>query len=378
MLRREQTSRSVFLKTIIREYYRRKPLEEPPSLHKREIALESLEDSAYIRHLSFAFMDQLYNYILSVKTPLHLYYSSALYSNPSAQLMEEKLWEGSELLFDIDADKYPECASKLYICTSGELLGSNAEKCPNGSRPLEYTNVSWSCIIKAWNSAVKLVEILHSELGFRDIKLYFSGNRGFHVKVTDDHALTLSRDERRVIAGYVSCEDLKAERLFPTVKNTVVFSTSEYGLRRRVLNEALRRGKAVFREKAYGLRKVYLLNIEDLSEILRDECVDIDKAVTMDTSRLSRFNYSLNMKSGLRVTSLDLNRSIEDRAYKDFSPFTGTVKLKPTITGTLEALDERVELVKGEVIRVDAYLGVYLVVKNVAVPVDTSDLGVKA
>jgi len=377
-LRREQTSRSVFLKTIIREYYKRRPLEEPPSLHKREIALESLEDSAYIRHLSFPFIDQLYNYILTVKTPLHLYYSSALYSNPSAQLMEEKMWEGSELLFDIDADKYPECASKLYLCSSGELLASGSEKCPDNSKPLEYTNVSWNCIIKAWSSAVTLMDILHSELGFRDVKLYFSGNRGFHVKVLDDKALTLTRDERRAIASYVSCEDLRTERIFPTVKKTVVFSTSEHGLRKRVLEEALKRGKAVFRDKAYGLRNVYLVNIEDLGEILREECIEIDKAVTMDTSRLSRFNNSLNMKAGLRVTGINSSKSVENMTYEDFSPFTGIVKIKPNITGSLEVLDKRLELIRGEVIRVDAYLGVYLVVKNVATPVDTSDLGIKA
>jgi DNA primase small subunit len=162
------------------------------------------------------------------------------------------------------------------------------------------------------------------------------------------------------------------------VKKTVVFSTSEHGLRKRVLEEALKRGKAVFRDKAYGLRNVYLVNIEDLGEILREECIEIDKAVTMDTSRLSRFNNSLNMKAGLRVTGINSSRSIENMTYEDFSPFTGIVKIKPNITGSLEVLDKRLELIRGEVIRVDAYLGVYLVVKNVATPVDTSDLGIKA
>jgi hypothetical protein len=84
------------------------------------------------------------------------------------------------------------------------------------------------------------------------------------------------------------------------------------------------------------------------------------------------------MKAGLRVTGINSSRSIENMTYEDFSPFTGIVKIKPNITGSLEVLDKRLELIRGEVIRVDAYLGVYLVVKNVATPVDTSDLGIKA
>jgi len=377
MLRREQTSRNYFLKTIIREYYKKKPLEEPPSLHKREIALESLEDAAYIRHLAFPYMDQLYNYILNVKTPLHLYYSSALYSNPSAQVMEEKIWEGSELIFDIDADKFPECVFKLCVCSSGELLVGDVKTCSDGSAPIEYTNISWNCIVKAWSSTVKLVDILRSELGFNNIKVYFSGNRGFHVKVSDDKVLTLNRDERRSITSYVACDDLKYERILPSLKKTIIFSTNEHGLRKRILERALKKGSARFRERAYGLRNIYLVYTEDLEAILREECIEIDRAVTMDISRLSRFNYSLNMKAGLRVTGISVNDNIESKTYEDFSPFTGTVKIKPIITGTLEALDRKINLVRGEITRVDAYMGVYLVIKKIAIPVDTSDLGIK-
>jgi len=380
MSRREQTSRQAsragFLRYIIREYYRQRPLEEPSNLHKREIALESLEDGVYIRHLAFPFMDQLYDYILNVKTPLHLYYSSALYSNPSAQLMEEKMWEGSELLFDIDADKYPECTSKLYIC-GNEISAENTGMCSDGSKPIEYVNVSWTCIMRAWRDVLTLVDILRDELGFSDIRVFFSGNRGFHVKVSDESALVLTREERRHIASYIACEDLNLDRIFPSIRGVAIFNTAERGLRRRVLEEAVKRGVAVFKERAYGLRDVYLVRREDLEDILREECINIDKAVTMDTSRLSRFNYSLNMKAGLRVTDLGLNKNVEDMSYEDFSPFTGAVKIKPTVTGSLDVLDRRIDLVRDKVIKVEAYLGVYLVVKNIAIPVDTSDLGVK-
>ncbi len=377
MSRREQISRVSFLKTIIREYYKRRPLEEPPNLHKREIALESLEDGVYIRHLAFPYIEQLYNYILSIKTPLHLYYSSALYANPSAQLMEDKSWEGSELLFDIDADKYLECVTKLYICSDGTLLEESVDKCVDGSKPLEYVNVSWNCIVKAWSNVITLVDVLRRELGFREMRVFFSGNRGFHVKVVDEKALLLGRDERMHIAGYVTCEDLRVDKMFPAIGDKVIFSTSEHGLRKRVLEEAIKRGVAMFKERAYGLRHVYIVSLRDLEVILKDTCINIDKVVTMDISRLSRFNYSLNMKAGMRVINVNLNKDINNASYEEFSPFTGSVKIKPVVTGTLEVLDRKLNLTRGEIIKLEAYLGVYLVVKNIALPVDISDLGIK-
>ncbi|MCD6301369.1 MAG: DNA primase, partial [Staphylothermus sp.] len=65
MSRQELSKEFFLLKKLIREYYSRKPLEEPIYIHKREIAIQSLEDGVYIRHLSFPSLAILYNYILS-------------------------------------------------------------------------------------------------------------------------------------------------------------------------------------------------------------------------------------------------------------------------------------------------------------------------
>lgn len=377
MLLREQISTRQFLKNIIREYYRKKPLEEPSDLHKREIALESLEDLAYIRHLSFPYMEALYNYILSTKTPLHLYYSSALYTHPSAPRMEDKLWEGSELLFDIDADKYPDCSIKYWICPdTGSVYSEKVEKCERSIAPIEYTTVPWKCIERAWSDILKLVEILREDFAFKNIRIFFSGNRGFHVKVTDSKALLYDRDVRRAIAEYVSCSGLDPSRLFPSYREDVIFTPEEYGLRKRVLKLAMKRNLAVRRAEYRGLRDIYIVKQGNIQELLSEACIDVDKSVTMDISRLSRFVGSLNMKAGLRVVELNVNQDISKLSFRDFSPFKGAVKVKFLFTAKLPVLDTTIEASKEEVRKVNSYIAIYLISKGVAVPVDTSDFEV--
>ncbi|MEM4717562.1 MAG: DNA primase small subunit domain-containing protein [Desulfurococcaceae archaeon] len=366
-----------FLKTIIRQYYSKKPLEEPSDIHKREIALESLEDGKYIRHLSFPYMSQLYDYILRVKTPLHLYYSSALYASPSSDKMEDKEWEGSELIFDIDADKYPGCEQVLWICPSNAGISiSKLDSCPGGEKPVEYSTLSWSCIKRAWVDIIELVKILKEELGYKKIKIYFSGNRGFHVRVYDSDVLSLSRESRKAIADYVSCDNLSIQTVFPDYRGKVLFIPPEFGIRRRVYEYASKMG-IIQPARLRGLRDIYALDTENLSNILSNICIKVDKAVTMDTSRLSRFGNSLNMKAGLKVVEIGLNVNIDELYYDKFSPFKGYVKIKSLITGNIQVLDNQVELSRYSVSRVDGYIGVYLVVKNIAVPVDYSELEVK-
>jgi DNA primase small subunit len=367
---------SVFLKKVIRDYYRLRPLEEPGNLHMREIALESLEDRRYIRHLSFPYMEQLYNFIETVKTPLHLYYSSALYSNPSAEEMEAKGWQGSELIFDIDADKYPGCRQRYLICSKSGAIINEGESCPSGEEPLEYSPVSWECILEAWSDALKLRDILVQDFGFNRVKIYFSGNRGFHVRVLDEEALPLTREQRRLIADYVACSNIDVDRIFPSYKDIVVFRRVEYGLRRRVLELAISR-KLVKERTVAGLRGL-TIHKSALDELIQESCVKVDKVVTMDTSRLSRFVNSLNMKSGLRVVEVVPTMDLRGRGFTDFSPFHGKVVVKPLVNASqILVLDKFIGLRKGEIISLEAPYALYLAVHGLVEVRDSSGVEVK-
>jgi DNA primase small subunit len=373
---------NIVLRNIIRNYYRKRPLQPPLEIHKREIALESLEDGAYLRHLSFAYMDRLYDYILNNKTPLHLYYSSALYENPSAQPMEAKGWIGSEVIFDIDADKYQGCSESYYICVKdNQVFNAKPDSCESGGKPLEIPLVSWNCIKRALQDAVKLRDILTTDLGFKDVKIFFSGNRGFHVRVSDEAVLALNSEERRLIADYVSCENLDQERVFPTQKfkreERVVFSNVEYGLRRRVKDEA---GKAgILRKDRLRNEEVFTISVDELLQILPSVCVTIDKVVTMDLSRLSRFVGSLNCKSGLKVVEVTDVSKFMDYTYKDLSPFKGKISITPLVDFPgLPIYGNRIDLRRGVKVELDAEDALYVVLKGLANIYSIKSLEVKA
>ncbi|ADV64364.1 DNA primase small subunit domain-containing protein [Desulfurococcus mucosus] len=368
-------NRRGFLRRIIWDYYRLKPLEEPSNLHMREVALESLEDGKYIRHLSFPYMEKLYEFIQGGKTPLHLYYSSALYSDPSAEDMESKGWQGSELIFDIDADKYPGCSQVFKICIGGGVVDGEAG-CPGGREPVEYPVVPWDCIRRAWESALRLRDILLRDLGFSRIKIYFSGNRGFHVRVLDESALPLTREQRRLLADYVACSNLDTARMFPSYRGKVVFHRFEHGLRRRVLESARARG--LVREGEIAGLKGLVLDEEHLPMLLEENCIGIDKVVTIDTSRLSRFGNSLNMKSGLRVTEMDPGKGLDDAGFTSFSPFKGGIRVKSLIDASrLPVLDKLVDLKKGGVFELEAPYAIYLIIHGVVDPVEAGGVVVK-
>ncbi|MEM2645454.1 MAG: DNA primase small subunit domain-containing protein, partial [Desulfurococcaceae archaeon] len=212
--------------------------------------------------------------------------------------------------------------------------------------------------------------------GYSKIKIYFSGNRGFHVKVLDQEVLQLGREARRAIVDYVSCNELDLDTLFPAYRGKAVFRTPEYGLRKRVLELAMKRG-IIERRRVKELEDVMLVDLEYVKAILREVCVDVDRAVTMDTTRLSRFGNSLNMKAGFKVTELKRDIDVDRLRYECFSPFKGTLKVKSLVTGGVDVLDTKLNLVRGNIYRVEAYIGVYMVVKGLALPVDFNELEVR-
>ncbi|MEM2010022.1 MAG: DNA primase small subunit domain-containing protein [Thermosphaera sp.] len=365
---RDQTS--IVLRNIIRAYYRRRPLNPPSAIHKREIALESLEDKAYVRHLSFPSIDRLYDFILNKKTPLHLYYSSALYEYPDAQPMEAKAWSGSELIFDIDADAYEGCSDSYYVCVKeNQVYRVKPESCKTGEKPLEISLIQWDCIKRALDDAFKLREILTVDLGFKDVRVFFSGNRGFHIRVSDDVVIPLNSEERRLIADYVSCSNLDMARIFPTYRTRrgekILFTNIEFGLRRRVKLQAEKTG-LLERERIKD-REAFAINASDLSTLLSNECISIDKVVTMDVSRLSRFEGSLNCKAGLKVVEVSDPMKFSSLTYKDLSPFKGRISITPLVDFTgFPIYGSKIDLKKGLRMELDAEDALYLVFKGVA------------
>ncbi len=373
---RQESSKKILSK-VIREYYSLRPLEEPLYLPSREIAIYSLEDEKYIRHMAFPSMAHLYKYILYEKTPIHLYYSAAYYDNPLSQSMEQKGWQGSDLIFDIDSDHYPGCDKTISICLKeNKIYEGKIKECPKtGEKPIIYSIVTIECVRRAWQDIIKLVDILRDEIGFHEIKIYFSGNRGFHVKVQDEEVRKLTTDERREIASYLTLQGIDLERIAPPIgarRQYVLFSKEEYGIRRRIVNSIIALGDYT---EYRGLIKV---PYETLMSIVDELKVDIDIVVTIDPSRLSRFGYSINGKSGLTVCPLSRDTLVEDIVFENFNPWLGKIKVKPLVDITgLEIYGRKFNLRRGMVYDIEAYRGLHLAFKGLVEIIDINRLEVR-
>lgn len=155
------------VKIMLSRYYKYDFAGNVNELDKREIAV-MYEEGKMLRHKHFSNINELRQY-LSKFPPLHLYYSTAYYSNPSAVTMEAKGWLGADVVFDIDSDKF-DC-DRYY-----------------------------KCISEGHYYATIIYDIVKTEIGATPT-VRFSGTRGFHIAV--DKLKTLSRDGRTNLIQYI-------------------------------------------------------------------------------------------------------------------------------------------------------------------------------
>lgn len=167
-----------------RSYYIESSLEAPPEIASREWGFLFFDDSGMRRHKSFYSRGELVDYVRSM-VPRHVYHSAAYYQRPGAPTMKEKLWQGSDLIFDLDADHLRN-APKSY----GQML------------------------LMVKKETKKLLEFLSSDFGFSESKLnvVFSGGRGYHIHVRDPRVFLFGSDERREIVDYLAGRGLDMDR----------------------------------------------------------------------------------------------------------------------------------------------------------------------
>ncbi len=324
-----------------------------PRVDRREIMMVTF-DGTVIRHVSVRDLESL-RAMLSREAPRHAYYSVGLYERPAAKSMAEKGLKGAEVLFDIDADHLDveECNYGLaWRCRScGESGdGRPPDTCPKcGSQDTEKLDwLSEECLEAAKGETIRLLEILESDLGVsgEELMVYYTGHRGYHVRVLSERYLRLSKEDRRELASHVSGLSFDPKEIF-YVKGSGLISprASEGGWRGRVAREILRlleesgdralglpgsiakRREELVRALSEG---VPLLNptptlVRDLRrialEIVRARRVKIDEMVTPDTSRLTRIPNSLHGKTGLRAMALSPDE------LRDFQPLRDAVGL---------------------------------------------------
>ncbi len=178
------------------EYYSKQDSSSlsPEKVSQREFGIGDFERKIKFRHAEFKNANELKDYLVK-QTPAFVSCSTAYYSHPSFRPMENKGWLGSELVFDIDA-------TDMHLACQKE----------HGS--------SWvcdSCFTSVRDEAIKLIEeFLVPDFGFsnHEISVNFSGNRGYHVHVSNESILKLDSNARKEISRYITGSGISFEDFF--------------------------------------------------------------------------------------------------------------------------------------------------------------------
>lgn len=344
----------------------------PPRTSEREFGYQKFNEGM-TRHLSVK-DDKDLHLLLMTQVPSDVYCSNAYYSFPNLP-MAEKDWKGADLIFDIDAkDLKLECRKDhtCFKCSSCQNIVKQQLICSVcGSTKLETISVSCkNCISESKKEVGKLYDILIDDLGIQkdEIQVYFSGNEGFHVYVTNSAYQTLDSRERADLADYIMFNGMIPETLGINKQNnskSTLPDMNEEGWRGRVAKEFFgsksKRTKIV-QEILAGGYSVFQTKLEDMRPKIG---IKIDPKVTMDIHRIFRLGGSLNSKSGLsKVLCKDL---------ENFDPFSDAcflddekVEILANCPISFKLKNKKYGPYKKEKVTVPKYAAVYMICKGLA------------
>ena len=418
-----------YLKRLFQAYYRENQSEMPiiDLFEHREFGFIPWEKQMMNRHIGFNSPESLKNYLIN-NSPRHAYSSGSLYSQPESQDMESKGYQGCDLIIDIDVDHfYTPCKDDhdLWVCREcGESGIGMVEKCPKCGK-LKLQTLNWiceECLNVAKNEIFKLIyDFLIPDFAIQadQMKITYSGHRGYHLKVENENIRTLTSNERREVIDYITGENISFEILGLREKQGTIygFSKENIGWAQKIIQkledilakpnqdiENLLMDKRKFNFSSDLIRsfinyKNDFLNVLSNSQkniwtiegfgflrwntLLRgivDEIgVEVDIPVAIDIHRLIRYPGSLHGKTGFKVQDIyfddldDFNPLDEVNDKLDPIVFKGKVQN----TQKLEIIEEKVPASKikgekygpyskGEKIEVPHHIAVFLLCKEVA------------
>ena len=327
------------------------------------------------RHISIKSNEEL-RLMLITNIPSDVYCSNAYYSFPNLP-MSEKDWKGADLIFDIDAkDLNLDCRQEhtCIKCISCDEVSALQSTCPScKSTKIEIKSLTCkNCINGAKEEVVKLKKILEDDLDIKKekIQVYFSGNEGFHVHVTDSPYQLLGSRERNELVDYIMFRGAMPE----------TFGMKKYKPERSSfadINEKGWRGRAskhIFGSKSNRSKTISEIiknsdgysivqhRLDSLKDIIG---VKIDPNVTIDIHRIFRLPGSLNSKSGM---SKVLCENIDK-----FNPFQDSCFIDDEKTNVLASCPTQFTLknrkfgpYKNEKVTIPKYAASYLICKGLA------------
>lgn len=323
-----------YLQGRFSDYYTQIQLTLPPKGYEREWAYIpwKLEETIMSRHNSVKELGSVDSFLDDV-SPQHMYFSAGKYKQPGVSSMQAKDWKGADLVFDLDADHFPNIDQDT---SKKNMLSVGKQK------------------------TQQLVEFLEDDFGFTDMQIVFSGNRGYHIHVRDQGIQQLDADARQDIVDYVTANGINPDCLKRTVTEQGVTQThlAKMGgwgekVHKRLLQVA-EEVQTLSEEEGMSMLTEYnnignsraetilgalnkhtqkikngnleiggsgikLLINELVNEVSDDLMVPIDEPVTTDTHRLIRLPQSLHGGSGLMV------KRVEKDDFNGFDPLLDTI-----------------------------------------------------
>ena len=284
--------------------------------------------------------------------------------------MEEKGWQGAELVFDIDADHLDISCTKdhdVWRCNNPECFEVGKGKAPDVCPKCEgqsFSSRKWICD-RCLNAAKEYTLKLYDDFLLDDfgvnpeyVQLNYSGHRGYHVRVRDPRVFKLNSEGRVEIVHYISGMGLDGEKLvIPQGRVGVVPNRTQPGWSGKLADALLEfirnidsyEGterwvkplktyrtaaiKALSRNPPVLSSEVKGVGLKSWQEIAIKAAPyyggEIDVPVTHDIHRVIRLIGSLNGKTGFTVNLLTRDTIDEFDPFSDAIGLTdGTLKVK--------------------------------------------------
>ena len=381
------------------QYYQHAPLWSPPRIKTREWMFIPFGGAPPLRHKSFSGIGQVQSF-LSQRAMHSCFYSTAYWRRPYELKMAEKLWQGADLIFDLDGDHLPGVTDRDFPGML-EVIQEQA----------------WSL----WN------DFLEPEFGFTEdhLQVTFSGHRGFHLHYRDPSLFHLDSEARRELVSHIRGEGVDVQgglaryhdqhakgwtqrirqgmdAMITTLRAIHRGSEGASGELRRLETElqamqdregtTSQRSAAAIRRLAelmdhdqrvgrlkegkfevLGNYQALFLNLlkADASVVL-GSAGETDEVVTIDVRRQIRWPTSLHGKSGMRVSEFPLSR-LDPDGHNPYNPLyeafvlgmDQVVEVEWTVDDAVAQFgDRRLESTTGERIQVHESGATFLVLKG--------------
>jgi DNA primase small subunit len=369
---------TALVKNSFREFYFKhsKIIEIPERIGEREFGYRQFGSEGMFRHLAFRNIGELLATLIK-DVPSDVYCSNAYYRFPTYN-MHEKQWTGADLIFDIDAKDLHllcELTHSYFICANcGKVQKDRSEICPS-CKTGKLNHISLIC--NKCNYALKkevkhLIEMLMYDLGImeKSIQVYFSGNNGYHIHISDNEFHSLDSQARSDIVGYLMGNDMMTESI--GVRKAldgflIKFPKSGmlYGWRKRIAEKlGIDQSSIVKLSNIVQQKGGYSGFKTELVKVTKGVGVRIDPQVTMDIHRVFRMAGSLNSKSGLtkmRCNDMESFDPLNDACF--LADREVNVDIKAPVKLKLKGQSFNISK---QTARLPVYAAVYLICKGLA------------